>query len=102
MSVCQSIADDCFNATMEEDLVGRIEQMKLAQNRALYPVFEAISNSLHAIEGVANGEVSIEIHREFSGQPTLDPEMESLEPIVEFQITDNGVGLDDDNMEAFN
>ena len=85
---------------MEEDLVGRIEQMKLSPRRALYPLFEAISNSLHGIANLERGEITVHVVREQS-QSALDQDYEDYATIVEISITDNGVGFDDENMRSF-
>ena len=44
------------------DLKGRVKSLKLAERNMLLPLFEAIVNSIHAIEDakVRNGKIEIE------------------------------------------
>lgn len=74
------------------------------------PLFEAVVNSLHAIDeaGVltADGEIRIEIIRKpQQDELGLDDKKkrgpEALGDIVGFKVTDNGIGFDDTNMESF-
>ena len=86
--------------TMDVDLVGLISQAP-SKGPALLPVFEAISNSLHAAEerGVIP-EIVVVLHR----QPTL-PEIEdetSLSQIECVTIKDNGCGFNEENFSSFN
>ena len=66
---------------------------------ALFPLFEAVSNSLHAIElrwgaeASSKGRLSVEILRLESDD---DPA-----PVRGFVVTDNGVGLNAENWTAF-
>jgi hypothetical protein len=82
------------------DLKGRVRNLSLpasAQN-SLIPLFEAISNALHAVEtrfgdkAAQAGEVEVEVVRS-DGNDDF--------PITGFIIKDNGVGLNDDNMKSF-
>ncbi|MCX7021991.1 MAG: ATP-binding protein [bacterium] len=86
--------------TMQADIRGLIRNTFVSTGKPLMPVFEAISNSFHAIEDaqVPNGEILITATRE----PSL---LDEVEPgtgnIVEFVISDNGIGMNDENYEAF-
>jgi len=71
-------------------------------------MFEAVANSIHSIEDAgqeSNGRISIRIIRD--GQASLDPgpnERPGPEPksdILDFVITDNGIGFTDSNLESF-
>jgi hypothetical protein len=93
---------------LQLDLQGRLRNFKLPATRALVPVFEAVVNSLHAIEdGRTSGYVRIEVQRHpltqaGSQQPLpLAPDQVSLPPIVGFRIRDNGVGFTDENYASF-
>lgn len=82
------------------DLRGRVKSLKLAERNALLPLFEAVVNSIHAIEDSGNtkGNIVIEIERE----PSFFGEDESQLPyITGFKIRDNGVGFDDVNYGSF-
>ena len=87
---------------MKQDLIGRVERWHLPIRNSLYPLFEAVSNSIQAIEatGGRDGFVKIELRRS-KGQATLDLNDESTEPIEEIKITDNGIGFTHENMSAF-
>ena len=75
----------------DNDPAGRIRNLSLAPNakNSLFPLFEAVMNSIHAVEdrfgkdNLSKGEVSIELHRTDSG------EMEG------FTVSDNGIGFNE-------
>ncbi len=50
---------------MEIDIKGKINEKRLAYSNTLLPLFEAIVNSIHAIEelGKTKGEIRIRIQR---------------------------------------
>ncbi len=85
------------NSNWLSDPDGRINNISLAPNpkNALFPLFEAIMNSIHAIEerfgknNFANGKIDVEIMRDENGET------------IGFIVTDNGVGFDDANLESF-
>ncbi len=81
-----------------------IEAMKLPSSKVLYPLFEAISNSIDAIEerSIDNGKILITIER--IPQATFgDNEEESKESLAiqSVSIEDNGIGFQEDNFSAF-
>lgn len=83
------------------DLKGRVNRLNLAERNMLLPVFEAVVNSIHAIEDakIPTGTIEIEIER--SMQASLEMEGRSLPEILGFKITDNGIGFDEINYESF-
>lgn len=87
---------------MKTDLVGRIDRIPLSPRHAFYPVFEAVSNSIHAIEATqrTDGVIEVELRRETS-QRRLEIDAEHTEPITEVRVTDNGVGFTAPNFAAF-
>lgn len=89
---------------MQIDINGKINEKKLSYSNTLLPLFEAIVNSIHAIEeGSATkpGLINIDIIR--SAQGMLDfNKAEALPNIVDFHITDNGIGFNNENFESFN
>jgi hypothetical protein len=95
--------------SMNTNLHGRILHTKLPKSSGLLPLFEAVVNSIHAIEeaGISSdkGKIIVEILRD--GQSSLafgndnKPGRESVEDIVGFKIIDNGVGFNDVNLESF-
>ena len=89
---------------MQIDIKGKISEKKLAYSNTLLPLFEAIVNSIQAIEedsATKPGIIEIDIIRnaqtdlEFEGQ-------ENLPDILDFIIKDNGIGFNDTNYESFN
>lgn len=86
------------------NLKGRVRNFPLPKNRPLIPLFEAIVNSLHAIEernkqdeGYINSFIDIEIIR--NTEPNLF--VGDLAPIEGFIIRDNGIGFNERNMQSF-
>lgn len=80
------------------NLAGRVK--KVQANNFLVALYEAISNSIHAIEDRKNvtGTITVEILR--------NPRQQSLaileeKPISGFKITDNGIGFNKRNMDSF-
>jgi hypothetical protein len=88
---------------MDLDLRGRIGNTKLPLSNGLYPLFEAISNSIHSLEEAkqAKGQIDIEIIRDTSQGSLIDGEPVPNQPIIGFVIHDNGVGFTDDNYRSF-
>lgn len=80
------------------DLENRVRNVSLApsQANALFPLFEAISNSIHAIElrfgadHLAKGEIHIHVG--------LDS---SKENVTNITISDNGIGLKPEHFHSF-
>lgn len=83
---------------------GRVKNFNLPKNQPLIPLFEAIVNSIHAIEerNVADknfkGKIVIKIIRD--GQLSLDG-IGELPSICCFEIIDNGVGFNEPNLISF-
>lgn len=79
---------------MDSDLTRRIRNFNLSPDQYLMPLFEAISNSIHAIQDkfgpkwTQKGRIKVEITRD----------EENVQKVV---ITDNGIGLDDYNFDSF-
>lgn len=90
-------------ADLESDIVGQVSRLPLRPSEAnsLLPLFEAISNSLHAIydrfgdEKFAElGQIHIEVIR-------AEPQNGEEPPITGFIIKDNGIGLNKANYKSF-
>jgi hypothetical protein len=96
--------------TMPANLGGRLRNTPLPLTSGLLPLFEAVINSIHAIEeaGVStvDGRITITILRK-GKQGALDLHdakkkgPDALEDIVGFRIEDNGIGFTDVNMVSF-
>ena len=87
--------------TLTTDIIGRVRRLPLkpSATSALMPLFETVSNGLHAIEDRFGdkardlGKIEIEVIRE-------DP-LKYNSSICGFVVTDNGIGLDDCNYASF-
>ena len=89
---------------MQIDIKGKINEKRLAYNNTLLPLFEAIVNSIHAIEeGSATeiGIIDIDIVRSNQANINFDY-VNSLPEIIDFHIKDNGIGFTEKNYDSFN
>ena len=86
----------------------RVNKLHLPKTKSLFPLYEVISNSIHAIDeakekGIikGNGEIKINIQR--IGKDKVFKEISNTEdyPIDSFEIIDNGIGLNEDNYNSF-
>jgi hypothetical protein len=86
---------------MKIDVAGRVRNVPLPTSKPLLPLFEAIINSIQAIEDAKqpDGAVTIKLLRDST--PTLIEIDRGSREIVSFEIKDNGVGFNDDNFSAF-
>jgi hypothetical protein len=96
--------------TLATNLRGRVRNTSLPLASALLPVFEAVVNSIHAIEEKAlqmdRGNVRLDIIRK-TREPELNLDEKRTgflpkEEILSFKISDNGIGFNDENLESFN
>ena len=84
------------------NLSGRIRNTNLPLSHGLMPVFEAVINSIQAIEeseNAKNGKIFLEIIRNEAILDNLDEDLEA--PIVNFIINDNGCGFNEENYKSF-
>jgi hypothetical protein len=86
------------------DLFGRINNTKLVPSNCLNPLFEAIVNSIHAIEdaGINDGKIGVHVKR--SPQQRVIESVGSavtLNSIESFIVEDNGIGFTDENYKSF-
>lgn len=87
--------------SIKVNIENQVRQTTVLAWRPLLPLFEAIMNSFQAIKEAQlppniDGRISIKAVRR---PDLLDSD---APPISTFVITDNGVGLDDDNWDSFN
>lgn len=87
------------------NLNGRVKNFPLPKNRPLIPLYEAVVNSIHAIEerrledsSFCDGAISIEIIR---SQQLALPGTTELAPVEGFRVVDNGIGFNERNMASF-
>lgn len=79
------------------DNEGRISNISLAPNakNALFPLFEALMNSIHAIEerfgrdNLGEGDIEIVVEKDEGGE------------YIGFTVTDNGAGFTEENLVSF-
>lgn len=85
------------------DLRGRLRNFRLPAYRALVPVFEAIMNSVHAIEASnrLTGRITVEVLRTSRQQELSLDDPSTRAAITGFRISDDGVGFTDDNYNSF-
>ena len=82
---------------LKEDLQGRIANLAMAPSYAntLIPLFEAIMNSLHAVQDrfgddwAKHCQIDVQVLEDSEGNPHS------------FTIEDNGIGLDESNFSSF-
>ncbi|MGE4045719.1 MAG: ATP-binding protein [Acetobacteraceae bacterium] len=80
------------------DIVNRVRRLPKPTNaaEALQPLFEAVSNAMHATEDLFGKAESVK-----RGRITIDIKNLKTPTNVEIIITDNGIGLDDERFKAF-
>ena len=92
------------------NLQGRLRNTPLTTSGGMLPLYEAVSNSIHALEDAGlstdKGRIAIQIIRD--NQIAMDFGMNKRRPgpdaksdIIGFKIIDNGIGFNDDNMTSF-
>lgn len=92
---------------MQSNVIGRVRNTNLAKNQGLLPLYEAIINSIDAIEetqgSTPSGKIIITILRHYA-LPAVGAEQDQLvnAPIRGFVIEDNGIGFTDENFNYFN
>jgi hypothetical protein len=86
---------------MRIDLQGRLRNINLPAEKALMPLFEAIINSIHAIQdlGMNNGNIDVHIDRSDLQISLIDNDESAL--IDGFTIVDNGIGFNEENYFSF-
>lgn len=85
---------------LKTNLRGQVRQTTLHKWKCLLPLFEAVMNSIQAIQDAdPSRDHSIIIECERENTLKLDDE---LAPFVNFTIKDTGIGFDDDNFDSFN
>ena len=91
---------------MITDVAGRVRNVYVPASRPLLPLFEAINNSIQAIEDAheSDGHIEVAIIRD---EETLFAKSDSrsdrqLAEITGFVVRDNGIGFDERNYEEFN
>ena len=98
------------NMNISTNLNGRLRNTSLPFSRGLLPLFEAVINSIHGLEEAniptESGRIRVVIERDMvhSLLDTLEGKKSGRQPlndITSFTVTDNGVGFNDENFNAF-
>ena len=99
-----SESESATSPSMHTSLRGRVRNTRLPQKQILMPLFEAVDNSIHAIEdsghSSSGSEISVFIHR----VPQQELQVEGsprITDVIGLTIEDNGIGFDNDNFESF-
>lgn len=88
--------------SFSSNLRGKVRNFSLPKNRPLVPLYEAIVNSINAIEerrnkiGFCEGKIEIEVVR----KRTMFAEADK-NTVSGFCICDNGIGFNEENMSSF-
>lgn len=85
------------------NLKGQLNEVKLPEYKALWPLFETIVNSIQSIEESTNahcGQITILANRLEDRQLDMDGN-EVIPPFFEFQVIDNGLGFNTINYDSF-
>lgn len=91
-----------MSRSFSSNLRGKVRNFSLPKNRPLIPLYEAIVNSINAIEershkfGAFLGKIEIEVIRE----DTLFSKSDK-HTVKGFKVCDNGIGFDELNMASF-
>jgi hypothetical protein len=98
-----------MNFTPTSNIANKVRNTRLPRTKPLLPLFELISNSIHSIEEAitknilqpTEGKIIIDCIR--NGSPeTLEKLVDiDIYPIHSFIVSDNGIGLDEENLKAF-
>jgi len=88
------------------NVAGQVAQIRLAQSKALWPLFEAIVNSIQSLEDTEEGQkhIVIEAIRSKNPQTRIDTNGNVVEELTRFEdfiITDNGAGFNETNYGSF-
>jgi len=95
---------------LETNLQGRLRNTRLPQSKGLFPLFEAIINSIHGLEAaeIPQDEKVIQVIIQREGTPLFDEssnasrtDSSSIEPIINFKVLDTGIGFGEDNFNSF-
>lgn len=88
------------------NIAGQVGQIRLAQGKALWPLFETVINSIQSLEDTetVDKRITIEAIRDPNIQLRLNSNGEREEELtrfIEFIVTDNGVGFNEENYKSF-
>ena len=90
-------------------LKGRLRNTPLPKTRGLFPLFEAVVNSIHSVEdhsAASSGHICVEVLRDPQGTIAFEPSEKKPGPdavasVIGFRIKDDGIGFTNENMTSF-
>lgn len=88
---------------LSTNLEGRLRNTSLAKKDGMFPFFEAVVNSIHAIDDLKSsdtGKIEVTLRRELSLNFDNHDEYYSSK-ITNIYIKDNGIGFTDENFKSF-
>ncbi|MDP3556110.1 MAG: ATP-binding protein [Bacteroidota bacterium] len=92
----------------KSNIENKVRNTTLPKTKPLMPLFELISNSVHAIneaktQGVLKGDGEISILLRRNGDEATLKELKEIDlyPIHSFLVKDNGIGLNEENLNYF-
>ena len=89
-----------MSAMIQTELAGKINNLPSFKSEALLPLFEAVVNAIQAIEDrkrPGRGTITVRIQRD----QQMELDSERARPVNGFEIEDNGIGFNDENLESF-
>ena len=94
---------------IDTNLAGRLRNTSLSPIHGMLPLFETVSNSIHAIEDaeitMEEGKIVVRVLRDGSAKLPFNEQdvggRHTENDIVGFEVTDNGIGFDEVNMKSF-
>lgn len=92
-----------YMAQFTIDLRGRINNTFLPEYKSLWPLFEAVVNSIQSLEDTGSNEdkvIEVLAERQETTKYDMDGKME-ITPFESFTIIDNGKGFSTDNYQSF-
>ncbi|MBI9071399.1 MAG: sensor histidine kinase [Melioribacteraceae bacterium] len=92
--------------SLNTSLKGRLRNTTLPKTHVLFPLFEAVVNSIHSIDERIIKQKDINIDKSYIRvrvlrSDQLDIQDNSNPDIIGFEIIDNGIGFNDENFNSF-
>ncbi len=86
---------------MRTDVAGRVKNTSLAATKPLLPLYEAVVNSVQAIQDAQRGQGRIDIAILRDSNHLFIEQEPGFGEITGFEVSDNEVGFNEDNYRAF-
>lgn len=89
------------------NLRSRVSKLYIPKTKALLPLFEVVSNSIHAIiekkevDKIFEGKIEINLIRNGANDTLKELENNDKYPIKSIEVIDNGIGLNNENFVSF-